>query len=138
MGCAQPFLMANRVNLFYKVSFTTNIHYDIKDLVKVKYYGYISNLWKGHLPLLSSVKWSQVDQPFLSPQESDDITAFWLSGYITVYQGSSRQMLLENKIIRLGPHKNNKTNDQKIVLAEENFCVYDQDQEDGINVFCRS
>ena len=36
-------------------------------------------------------------------------------------------MLLENKIIRLGPHKNNKTNDQKIVLAEENFCVYDQD-----------
>ena len=39
-------------------------------------------------------------------------------------------MLLENKIIRLGPHKNNKTNDQKIVLAEENFCVYDQDQED--------
>ena len=38
-------------------------------------------------------------------------------------------MLLENKIIRLGPHKNNKTNDQKIVLAEENFCVYDQDQD---------
>ena len=37
-------------------------------------------------------------------------------------------MLLENKIIRLGPHKNNKTNDQKIVLAEENFCVYDQDK----------
>ena len=47
-------------------------------------------------------------------------------------------MLLENKIIRLGPHKNNKTNDQKIVLAEENFCVYDQDQEDRINVFCRT
>ena len=37
-------------------------------------------------------------------------------------------MLLENKIIRLAPHKNNKTNDQKIVLAEENFCVYDQDK----------
>ena len=69
-----------------------------------------------------------MDQPFLSPQESDDIPAFWLSGCITVYQGSSRQMLLENKIIRLGPHKNNKTNDQKIVLAEENFCVYDQDK----------
>ena len=50
---ASSYKRCNLSICIYKVSFT-NIHYDIKDLVKVKYYGNISNLLER--PLATAIK----------------------------------------------------------------------------------